>query len=87
MYRKKKLAYSSKKSNGRVHLDIASLRFTDNNKISSNSNWKIMVDEKTQLKFSDFFNTKIGMVENTCQLLYKWKEQGIPVKIVRCDDA
>jgi hypothetical protein len=46
-----------------------------------------MVDEKTQLKFSDFFNTKIGMVENTYQLFYKWKEQGLPVKIVRCDDA
>jgi hypothetical protein len=45
------------------------------------------VDEKTQLKFSDFFNTKIGMVEPTCQLFYKWKKHGIPVKIVRYDDA
>ena len=77
----------AKESNGRVYLDIASLRSTDDNKISSNSNWRIIVDEKTQLKFSDFFNTKIGMVEPTCQLFYKWKDQGIPVKIVRCDDA
>jgi hypothetical protein len=45
------------------------------------------VDERTQLKFSDFFNTKIGMVEPTCQLFYKWKEKGMPVKVVRCDDA
>jgi hypothetical protein len=39
------------------------------------------------LKFSDFFNTNIGMVELTCQLLYKWKEKSIPVKVVRCHDA
>jgi hypothetical protein len=45
------------------------------------------VDERTQLKFSDFFNTKIGMDEPRCQLFYKWKEKGMPVKVVRCDDA
>jgi hypothetical protein len=37
----------TKESNGRVYLDIASLRSTDDNKISSNSNWRIIEDEKT----------------------------------------
>jgi hypothetical protein len=35
-----------------------------------------MVDERTQLKFSDFFDTKNGMVEETCEQLHCWKESG-----------
>jgi hypothetical protein len=39
-----------------------------------------MVDEATNLKFSDFYQTKDGMVEPT---LMKWsKLQGMDIKVV-----
>ena len=46
-----------------------------------------MVDERTQLKFSDFYTTKNGMVEPTCEQFYRWKQSGNPVKYVRLDNA
>jgi len=46
-----------------------------------------MVDERTQLKFSDFFPTKNGMVEPTCAKLMKWKQTDIPVQFIRLDNA
>jgi hypothetical protein len=62
----------AKESNGRVYLDILSLRSTNEINLSSNSSWRIIVDEKIQLKFSASFNIKIGIVEPTCQIFYKW---------------
>jgi len=46
--------------------------------------WRIIVDERTQLKVSNFFERKNGVVEPTCELFYKWKEV---VKIARMDGA
>jgi hypothetical protein len=46
-----------------------------------------MVDERTQLNFSDFFDTKNGMVEETCEQLHRWKESGRGAKIIRLDNA
>jgi hypothetical protein len=46
-----------------------------------------MVDERTQLKFSDFFDTKNGMVEETCEQLHRWKESGREAKIIRLNNA
>jgi hypothetical protein len=43
-------------------------------------NWWIMVNEHTQMKFSDFFTTKNAMVEPTCAQFQKWKDSGRPVK-------
>jgi hypothetical protein len=39
------------------------------------------------MKFSDFFDTKNGMVEEMCQQLYRWKESGRGAKIIRLDNA
>jgi hypothetical protein len=39
------------------------------------------------LKFSDFFDTKNGMVEETCEQLYRWKESGQGADIIRLDNA
>jgi hypothetical protein len=47
--------------------------------------WSILVEEKAQLKFSDFFETKIGMIEPTFELFTQWKSEGREVKYVRCD--
>ena len=47
--------------------------------------WKIIVDEKTGKKWSEFSETKIGMVEPTCEWLNKMKTRKIPVKVIRLD--
>lgn len=49
--------------------------------------WRMMVDEKTGLKFTEFFKTKNGMVEPTCEQLSRWEKAGVPVKIIRCDNG
>jgi hypothetical protein len=46
-----------------------------------------MVDERTQLKFSDFFDTNNGMVEETCEQLHRWKQSGWGAKLIRLDNA
>jgi Reverse transcriptase (RNA-dependent DNA polymerase) len=54
---------------GRIHLDISSVRNHDYEDSTSKPYWQIIVDERTQMKFSDFFASKNGMVEPTCQLV------------------
>jgi hypothetical protein len=49
--------------------------------------WRIMVDERTQLKFSDFFKTKSGMVEPTCEQFQKWKQNDKAVTHLGMDNA
>lgn len=40
------------------------------------------------MKFSDFFATKNGMIEPTCERFHSWKENGIPVsRYLRMDNA
>ena len=41
-------------------------KYTNPRKIH-NPNWRIMVDDYTDLKFSDFYSTKDDMVEPTCE--------------------
>lgn len=53
----------------------------------SKPNWRIMVDGRTGLKFSDFFETKNGMVEPTCEEFQKWKSSGCNVNFLRMDNA
>gem|GEM_PF-6951265 len=78
----------SAESNGRVFLDLSTVKPPSHLNVRvTKPHWRIIVDERTQLKVSDFFETKNGMVEPTCELFYKWKEKGMPVKIVRMDGA
>jgi len=74
-------------NNERIFLDIATLRKNADGPNVTKPNWRIMVDERTQLKFSDFFETKNGMVEATCEQLFKWKQNGKEVKFIRLDNA
>ena len=39
------------------------------------------------MKWSDFFVTKKEMVEPTCEKLHQWKQAGVGVKKIRCDNA
>jgi hypothetical protein len=50
-------------------------------------NWQILVDERTQMKFSDFFVSKNGMAEPTCELFQRWKDVGKEVRYLRIDNA
>ncbi len=66
---------ASEVCNERIFVDIASIRrFASVQKVTK-PNWRIMVDEYTQLNFSDFFETKNGMVEPTCEQLHKCKKR------------
>jgi hypothetical protein len=66
----------STKDENRIYLDIATIKKTKKGPKVYKGNWRIMADERTQLKCSDFFDTKNGMVEETCEQLYRWKESG-----------
>eukprot|EP00957_Ditylum_brightwellii_P183688 13991136-Ditylum_brightwellii.AAC.1 len=46
-----------------------------------------MVDERSMLCMSHFFQTKSSMVELTLEQFGKWKQAGIVVKYLRCDNA
>ena len=71
----------------RIYLDIAQLMRPSGANVLSKSYWRIMVDETTQLKFTDFFNTKDGMVNPTCAQFSQWKAQGFVVRYLRMDNA
>ena len=79
---------TSTENNGRVFLDMSVVKAPEHLKMKvTKPHWRMIVDERTQLKFSDFYQTKNGMVEPTCEKFHKWKEAGMPVKIVRMDGA
>jgi hypothetical protein len=74
---------------GRVYLDISSVRNKDFQELENTTKpyWRIIVDEATQIKFSDFFESKSGMIEPTCEVINKWLKSGKNVKIIKCDDV
>ena len=77
-------------NNERIYTDTATLYKTMKNGKKEkifNGVWCIKVDERTQLKFSDFYNTKSGIVEPTLEKFNKWEQAGKPVKNVRLDNA
>ena len=73
-------------NNGRVYLDIATIKAPPNVKVSK-PNWHMIVDERTGLKTSDFYPKKNEMVEPTCELFHKWRDEGKPVTKLRMDNA
>ena len=76
------------KVNERIYLSLSNIKATlkMEHKIT-NSNWRIMVDESTQRKFTALFNTQNGMVEPICIYSNKWNQGGLPVHKIRCDIA
>ena len=46
-----------------------------------------MADELSQNKFSNFYATKNGMIEPTCERLYRWKFGGEEIGKFRCNNA
>jgi hypothetical protein len=71
----------------RIFLDIASVKQMKGQPAVAKPHWRIMVDEKTQLKFSDFFAKKNEMVEKTCEQFKMWSQNNLAIKAVRLDNA
>jgi hypothetical protein len=72
---------------GCVYLDISSVKSKKGDPKATKPNWRIMVDESTNMKITHFFKTKNGMCETTCELIKKWKDMKIEVKCLRMDNA
>ena len=70
-----------------VFLDLCTVKNKSGQVELTKTNWRIMVDECTEMKFSDFFVKKSDMVEPTCQQLQKWKQAGLGAKFIRLDNA
>ena len=47
----------------------------------------MMLDERTGMKWFDFYEAKNDMVEPTCIKLHHWKEGGKPVKYIQLDNV
>ncbi len=77
----------AEKGTNQIFLDIASVKKPKKGPNVMKPNWCIMVDEHTGMKFSDFFETKDGMVEPTCMQWHHWKDVELSVKYVRLDNA
>jgi len=79
---------AAKNSGERVFLDIATFKGEkDGPAVNARKNWRIMVDERTQMKFTKFFKTKDGMVVSTLEQFERWNKAGMQVKYVRLDNA
>eukprot|EP00957_Ditylum_brightwellii_P083473 6345666-Ditylum_brightwellii.AAC.1 len=79
---------AAKQVNERVHLGISTIKAPEKVKVKvTKPNWCMMVEEKTGMKWSDFYPTKDTMIEPTCEQLNKWKANGKAVKYLRCDNA
>jgi hypothetical protein len=75
------------KDANQIFLDIATVKKLKNVPNVTKPNWQIMVDERTGMKFSDFYETKDGMIEPTCVQWNHWKDAGLAVKFVHLDNA
>ena len=76
-------------NSGRMHLDLSSIKYSESLELDQTTKpyWMIIVDEKTQMKFSEFFSNKNAMIEPTCQKLLEWINSGKSIKVIRCDNA
>jgi hypothetical protein len=78
--KKKSEETKSKEPGGRVYLDISTVKEKKGEPKITKNNWRIMVDESTNLKISHFYAKKDGMVEPTCELIKKLKNMEIESK-------
>ena len=78
----------AKEINERIHLDILSVKAPLGDTINVRKpHWLIKVDERTDMKWRTFHKAKSDIVKPTCEEFYRWKQEGKPVKNVRCDNA
>jgi hypothetical protein len=68
------------KGENHIFLNIVTVKKAKDGPNVTKPNWRIMVDERTGLKFSDFFEAKKGMIVLTCAQWHWWKTVGLTVK-------
>lgn len=71
----------------RIHLDLSSIKAPKGIPRIGKPFWQMMVDDRTGYKVSMFHEKKSDMVEPTCELLYRWQQNNIPVKYICADNA
>eukprot|EP00957_Ditylum_brightwellii_P189608 14432751-Ditylum_brightwellii.AAC.1 len=71
-----------------MNLDISTIKVLARVKVTMvKPQWSMLVDEKTNMKWSEFYKHKNDFVEPLCTKMHRWKEAGIPVQIWRCDNT
>eukprot|EP00957_Ditylum_brightwellii_P134008 10217613-Ditylum_brightwellii.AAC.1 len=55
--------------------------------VNAKRHWCIVADGHSTLCFTNFYQTKNGMVERTLEIFNKLDKNGMVVKYVRCDNA
>eukprot|EP00957_Ditylum_brightwellii_P182996 13938327-Ditylum_brightwellii.AAC.2 len=71
--------------NKRMHSDISTIKAPAGICTTvTKPQWVILVDVKTGMKWTKFHEHKNDMVEPMCAKFHKWKEAGMPVKVIRC---
>ena len=73
--------------NGRVYLDMSRLVKANSPNQPRRPNWCMMVDEKTGYKSSSFHETKADMKQPVCAKLANWRDNLMPVQILRMDNG
>ena len=74
--------------NGKVNLDISAIKAPTGVKVTvMRPQWRMLTDQRTQMKFSAFYQKKSDMVEHTCEIFKRWKQKGYPVRTIRCDNV
>jgi hypothetical protein len=81
--KKKSEGTKIKEPGGCVYLDISTVKDKRGDHKITKNNWRIVVDESTNLKISHFYAKNDGMCEPTCELIKKLKDMEIEIKTLR----
>ena len=74
--------------NGRGDLGISTIKDPKGVNITvTKLQWRIIADQRAQMKFCDFFKRKSDIVEQTCDNFMRWKQKRFLVKTIRRDNA
>jgi hypothetical protein len=71
----------------RVYSNISTICQADYGPTVTKPNWHMIVNEATRLMTCNFYSSKNGMVEPTCELFHQWKTAGHPIEILFQDNA
>ena len=71
----------------RFYLDLSTIKRPKELKTIGKSNWLMIVDELSKLKFSSFHYTKNVMVEPICVFFKCLQQNEYPVSFIRCNNA
>ena len=72
----------------RIFIDTSSVKEKDYGPpVQPKQHWSIMVDERTNLKFTKLFTTNNGIIEPTLEQIEKRKNNGLVVKHIQLDNS